>query len=192
MVNNSSRKRLTIAEDTACVPSKTSYVEDGMDKNGIYYFGKKPDLPKNWRDYKKGRKGMKDSGINRDITESVDSETVSGKLVTLDTFDTEDGTVSFCAYMLDGGTEIEYFVFMLNDEQNGTQAEIERFNELSDAIECMSEMQGIEDDDCDDWFDLDDYDYDDDWDDEWGDDEDDDDSEIDYGYKEDDDFQDWE
>jgi hypothetical protein len=46
--------KLRIAEDTACVASKTSYIdEDGLDKNGIYYFGKKPKLPVNWKDYKK-------------------------------------------------------------------------------------------------------------------------------------------
>lgn len=46
--------KLTIAEDTACVASKTSYIdEDGLDKNGIYYFGEKPKPPVNWKDYKK-------------------------------------------------------------------------------------------------------------------------------------------
>lgn len=45
--------KLTISEDTACVASKTSYIEDGFDKNGIYYFGDKPKLPVNWKDYKK-------------------------------------------------------------------------------------------------------------------------------------------
>ncbi|MBO7212336.1 MAG: type II toxin-antitoxin system YafQ family toxin [Methanobrevibacter sp.] len=45
--------KLTISEDTACIASKTSYIEDGFDKNGIYYFGKKPNLPVNWKDYKK-------------------------------------------------------------------------------------------------------------------------------------------
>ena len=46
--------KLRIAEDTACVASKTSYIdEDGLDKNGIYYFGKKPKPPVNWKDYKK-------------------------------------------------------------------------------------------------------------------------------------------
>jgi hypothetical protein len=47
--------KLRISEDTACIPSKTSYVdEDGWDKNGIYYFGEKPKKPINWKDYKKG------------------------------------------------------------------------------------------------------------------------------------------
>lgn len=46
--------KLKISEDTACVASKTSYIdEDGLDKNGIYYFGKKPKPPVNWKDYKK-------------------------------------------------------------------------------------------------------------------------------------------
>lgn len=48
--------RLRIAEDTACVASKTSYIgEDGLDANGIYYFGKKPKLPVNWKDAFKTR-----------------------------------------------------------------------------------------------------------------------------------------
>ena len=48
--------KLRIAEDTACIPSKISYMdEDGLDKNGIYYFGKKPDTPKNWKDALKVR-----------------------------------------------------------------------------------------------------------------------------------------
>ena len=46
--------KLTISEDTCCVASKTSYIdEDGLDKNGIYYFGKKPKAPVNWKDYKR-------------------------------------------------------------------------------------------------------------------------------------------
>lgn len=48
--------KLKISEDTACVASKTSYIdEDGLDKNGIYYFGKKPKLPVNWKDAFKTR-----------------------------------------------------------------------------------------------------------------------------------------
>jgi len=55
--------KLYISEDTACIPSKTSYMnEDGM-KNGIYYFGD-PKEPEDWRDVfktKKRRKNNKDS-----------------------------------------------------------------------------------------------------------------------------------
>lgn len=54
--------KLYIREDTACIPSKTSYMnEDGM-KNGIYYFGD-PKEPEDWRDVfktKKRRKNTKD------------------------------------------------------------------------------------------------------------------------------------
>ena len=46
--------KLRISEDTCCIPSKTSYMsEDGYDDNGIYYFGKKPKLPVNWKEYKR-------------------------------------------------------------------------------------------------------------------------------------------
>ena len=45
--------KLRIKEDTACIASKTSYMnEDGLDANGIYYFGNKPKKPINWKDYK--------------------------------------------------------------------------------------------------------------------------------------------
>lgn len=53
---NKRQIKLTIAEDTCCVPAKTSYIEDGFDKNGIYYFGKKPTLPKSWRDVQNKKK----------------------------------------------------------------------------------------------------------------------------------------
>ena len=45
--------KLRIKEDTCSIPAKTSYVEDGFDDNGIYYFGKKPKLPVNWKEYKR-------------------------------------------------------------------------------------------------------------------------------------------
>lgn len=50
--------KLKIKEDTACIASKTSYMdEDWLDKNGIYYFGDKPNLPTNWRKvFKKSKK----------------------------------------------------------------------------------------------------------------------------------------
>lgn len=51
--------KLTISEDTACIASKTSFIEDGYDKNGIYYFGEKPILPTNWRDNFKIKKRNK-------------------------------------------------------------------------------------------------------------------------------------
>lgn len=44
---------LSISEDTACVASKTAYNDIGLDDNGIYYFGKKPKKPVNWKDIKK-------------------------------------------------------------------------------------------------------------------------------------------
>ena len=47
-------KRLRIREDTACVASKTAYNDTGLDDNGIYYFGRKPKKPVNWKDLKKG------------------------------------------------------------------------------------------------------------------------------------------
>lgn len=53
-------RKIKIAEDTCCIPSKTAYVEDGFDDNGIYYFGNKPNPPKSWRDEfnkKKQKKG---------------------------------------------------------------------------------------------------------------------------------------
>ena len=66
-------KKLRIKEDTACVASKTSYIsEDGFDKNGIYYFGKKPNLPINWKEYKKKDKITKRGVVEMIIKESYD------------------------------------------------------------------------------------------------------------------------
>lgn len=53
--------KLKIKEDTACIASKTSYMnEDGLDANGIYYFGDKPKLPMNWKDYKSKKLKIKE------------------------------------------------------------------------------------------------------------------------------------
>lgn len=50
-----------LSEDTACIASKTSYMnEDGLDANGIYYFGDKPKLPMNWKDYKSKKLKIKE------------------------------------------------------------------------------------------------------------------------------------
>lgn len=46
--------KLSIVEDTCCIPSKTQYIGGpAPDKNGIHYFGKKPKPPTNWRDWVK-------------------------------------------------------------------------------------------------------------------------------------------
>lgn len=47
--------KLRIKEDTACIPSKTSYMNEDGFYNGIYYFGD-PKQPKSWRDYVKSKK----------------------------------------------------------------------------------------------------------------------------------------
>ena len=71
--------KLKISEDTACIASKTSYMdEDGLDKNGIYYFGDKPKLPVNWKDYKKDdnkKYGLKEGNTMKlRINESIADE----------------------------------------------------------------------------------------------------------------------
>lgn len=71
--------KLHIEEDTACVASKTSYMdEDGLDKNGIYYFGDKPKLPVSWKDYKKDdnkKHGLKEGNTMKlRINESIADE----------------------------------------------------------------------------------------------------------------------
>ena len=164
MVNNSSRKRLTIAEDTACVPSKTSYAEDGMDKNGIYYFGKKPDIPLNWKEYKKGRKKMKNGDINRAITEAV--ETAEEKTILLDTIDVEDGTLELFAYMEnEDSNSADCFICKQDGE------ELDRFDSLCDALNYIQTLQENDwEPSAEDWMD-DSYDDDYDFDDEFGDDE---------------------
>lgn len=55
---NESCIRLKIREDTACIPSKTSYMNEDGFYNGIYYFGE-PKKPKSWRDFVKSKKDKK-------------------------------------------------------------------------------------------------------------------------------------
>ena len=86
--------KLKIKEDTACVASKTSYMdEDGLDKNGIYYFGDKPKLPVNWKDYKKDdnkKYGLKEGSIMKlRINESIADE--NGMFMQMD--DAMDGLI---------------------------------------------------------------------------------------------------
>lgn len=70
--------KLRIKEDTACVPSKTSYIDVTKNKNGIYYFGKKPNAPKSWRDEcgvkKQTKLSIKES---EDIIESEELDEVA-------------------------------------------------------------------------------------------------------------------
>lgn len=47
--------KLRIREDTCCIPSKTFYM-DGDNIGSIHIFGKKPEKPMNWKDYKKKTK----------------------------------------------------------------------------------------------------------------------------------------
>lgn len=47
--------KLRIREDTAYIPSKTTYSENEF-HNGIFYFGKKPEKPKNWKEYIKQKR----------------------------------------------------------------------------------------------------------------------------------------
>lgn len=86
--------KLKISEDTACIASKTSYMdEDGLDKNGIYYFGDKPKLPVNWKDYKKDdnkKYGLKEGNTMKlRINESIADE--NGMFMQMD--DAMDGLI---------------------------------------------------------------------------------------------------
>ena len=63
--------KLYINEDTACIAAKTSYNDSGLDANGIYYFGKKPESPQNWKDFIKGKR--KSNMVKRDkLSEGYD------------------------------------------------------------------------------------------------------------------------
>lgn len=66
------RTKLRIAEDTCCITSKTSYMDSGLDDNGIYYFGKKPEKPINWKDYKQKKVKLEriDSTMVKKLRES--------------------------------------------------------------------------------------------------------------------------
>jgi hypothetical protein len=67
-----SHNRLRIFEDTCCITSKTSYMDSGLDDNGIYYFGKKPEKPMNWKDYKRKKVKLEriDSTMVKKLRES--------------------------------------------------------------------------------------------------------------------------
>lgn len=64
--------KLKINEDTCCITSKTSYMDSGLDDNGIYYFGKKPEKPMNWKDYKRKKVKLEriDSTMVKKLRES--------------------------------------------------------------------------------------------------------------------------
>lgn len=85
--------KLKISEDTACVASKTSYMdEDGLDKNGIYYFGDKPNLPTSWRKVFKKSKNVKQIKERCDymklrINESVDFDHIVDQINEINTSD---------------------------------------------------------------------------------------------------------
>ena len=67
-----SKRKLKISEDTCCITSKTSYMDSGLDDNGIYYFGKKPEKPMNWKDYKQKKVKLEriDSTMVKKLRES--------------------------------------------------------------------------------------------------------------------------
>lgn len=64
--------KLSVREDTCCITSKTSYMDSGLDDNGIYYFGKKPEKPMNWKDYKRKKVKLEriDSTMVKKLRES--------------------------------------------------------------------------------------------------------------------------
>ena len=111
----SRRLRLRIKEDTCCVASKTSYIdEDGLDANGVYYFGKKPKPPISWREFqKKGvRKNMK-------IKESYyDMEDVAYDLLeTKSVYDYDGFTTDYSLYgvRMDDSDDFHYYVCVFGD-----------------------------------------------------------------------------
>lgn len=159
--------KLRIKEDTACVPSKTSYMNSGKDKNGIYYFGKKR-MSINWKDYKKASEVRKKGVVEMVLRE--DFGTVDGnKYVAFDTktvrdfdgFDTDytmygvipasmaDEYRDWLVYQRTGNENsvpsrfIKYFVFVLGD--------IDYYNPNDDEVEfdyeCESKGEAYE------WFD---------------------------------------
>ena len=70
--------KLSIKEDTCCITSKTSYMDSGLDDNGIYYFGKKPEKPMNWKDYKQKKVKLEriDSTMVKKLRESDEMMTI--------------------------------------------------------------------------------------------------------------------
>lgn len=71
--------KLCIKEDTACIPSKTSYMEDGF-YNGIYYFGD-PKKPMDWRDAFKTKKRGKNKKLKESYEDGVEYVALDSKIV---------------------------------------------------------------------------------------------------------------
>ena len=111
-------------EDTTCMPSKTSYIgEDGLDDNGIYYFGDKPKKPINWKDYKK--KGIR-STMKLNIRENIINES--------DTFD-DYGMIT----TLDDS--MSNMIGNLNDED--IDEAVRYFEKLSETLRSKNKYQDI-------------------------------------------------
>ena len=68
--------KLRVSEDTCCVASKTAYGDSGLDDNGIYYFGKKPNPPKHWRDECGVKKQNKSTKLSIKESEEYDEELI--------------------------------------------------------------------------------------------------------------------
>lgn len=116
--------KLRIAEDTACIASKTSYIEeDGLDKNGIYYFGKKPDAPKNWKDVFKTRNLTDEE--SKIYEEWLDHESI-------DTGETLEGLLS--EYENDRNSHYFYVMSWEDKERMNAPACKKRFDIYEDAV----------------------------------------------------------
>lgn len=104
--------KLKISEDTACIASKTSYMdEDGLDKNGIYYFGDKPNLPTNWKDAFKKKK-------NKQIKEGVNGNMIT-QYIEVDSKQVKDSggwLTDYTMYMRIETTRDNWLAFLQSDD----------------------------------------------------------------------------
>ena len=154
----SRRLRLRIKEDTCCVASKTSYMnEDGLDANGVYYFGKKPKKPDNWKDFLKTkgrRKGMK-------IKESYyDMEDVTYDLLeTKSVYDFDGFTTDYSLYgvRMDDSDDFHYYVCVFGDrdmyDPNEGSVDFDfETEDYDEAIEWFENYTGYEYEDDDDMY----------------------------------------
>ena len=156
--------KLKIKEDTCCIASKTSYIdEDGLDANGVYYFGKKPNQPISWREFQK--KGVKK---NMKIKESYyDMEDVAYDLLeTKSVYDYDGFTTDYSLYgvRMDDSDDFHYYVCVFGDrdmyDPNEGSVDFDfETDDYDEALEWFDNYTGYEYDDEDEYDESYEYEY---------------------------------
>jgi hypothetical protein len=149
------------SEDTCCIPSKTSYAEDGFDKNGIYYFGKKPKKPDNWKDFLKTKGRRKDMKVKESYNDLEGStyEMLDTKTV----YDYDGFTTDYTLYVTDSQSG-PHFVCVFGDrdlyDPNDGSVDFDfETDDYDEALEWFDNYTGYEYDDEDEYDESYEYEY---------------------------------